>query len=195
MAFVLSITVGISFGDTEEPVVKDFSLRDYKTMENESFSDTLQSKVNIMVVTETTCSSCIKELKSLEWLKDRYGSDLTVTTVFIDRVGWSRVRKYLDLYNFDLDFFLIDAGQVVPQRFGVSYIPSLIMFDKKGNEKYRKQGFAEGEESLISAKIDEVLSGKGSRRPVAAKPLATDTAGTTGLVPEVKKTSGCASTG
>lgn len=186
--FLTSLSIGVSFGDVAETETRDFILKDYRSLENKSFSDVISAKVNIMAVTETTCSSCIKELRSLEWLRDRYGDDLSVTAVFIDRVGWSRVSMYLDHYDFDIDLALIDAGGLVPARFGVSYIPSLIMFDRDGNEVYRKQGFAEGEESLISAKIDEVLSGRKRRRAVTP-------AGDGGSAPVVRKTTGCAGAG
>ena len=182
IAFLVAISIGISFGDEEKP---DFFLRDYKSGVKKSLKDILITKANLLIVTETSCYSCIKELKSMEWLRAKYKGDISVTVSFVDREGWSRVKKYLDFYNFDLDLFLIDSSSTIPQRFQVTYIPTMIIFDAAGNEVYRKQGFAEGEESLISAKIDEILYAKPVR--MAREPSAEET--------EVKKTSGCASTG
>ncbi len=91
--------------------------------------------------------------------------------------------------------FLIDAGGVIPDRFQASYIPTLIMFDINGKEKYRKQGFNDGEQSLISSKVAELLSERTLRaRKKSKTTTVSKKAVTTGTTPP-PKTSGCASTG
>ncbi|UCG39132.1 MAG: TlpA family protein disulfide reductase [bacterium] len=185
LLFLFSLTVGISYGVEERP---DFSLFEYKSGQKKSFNDILLTRANVMVVTETTCVSCIKELRSLDWLRAKYRGDMAVIGVFVDREGESRVIRYLDYYKFDLDMFLVDPGNEIPLKFKVDFLPTMIIFDEKGNEVRRKKGFEQGDESLISAMVDEVLN----RKRAAARAVPTPSA--TAVAPE-KRTTGCASTG
>jgi len=201
IAFVLSISVGVYAQEEERP---DFSLIEYKSGKQQSFKDILTAKVNVMVVTSTTCGSCISELKAMDWIRAKYKGDLSVTAVFIDRGGESRVYRYLEYYKFDLDRFLVDPGGAVPSRFDASTVPTMIMFDKKGNERFRKVGFTAGDESVIIAQAEEIMYGKkkaearrardAGKTPVEKTPEEAQ-AVTEKSAPEVRKTTGCASTG
>ena len=177
----------------QEDDPRDFSLMEYKSRETKSFQDILTTKVNVMVVTSTTCGSCISELKALDWIRAKYKGDMSVIAVFIDRGGEGRVYRYLEYYDFDLDMFLVDPGGAVPSRFKAYTVPTMIMFDKKGNERYRKQGFNDGDESLIITRAEEIMYKKKAKSPLAAEePIVVDN----GVVstPPVK-TTGCATTG
>ena len=83
----------------------------------------------------------------------------------------------------------------------------MIMFDKKGNERFRKTGFAAGDESQIITQAEEIMYGKKKREALEAarekeaqertERAAQEKAETTSqqAAPEVRKTTGCASTG
>jgi hypothetical protein len=189
--FLSSITVGLSLGVEEKG---DFVLRDYKSGFNKSFREVLTGEANILVLTETTCYSCIKELKALETLRARNKGRVTVTAIFLDREGWPRVKKYLDFYQFDLDFALVDSGQTVPERFETNYVPTLLIFDRQAAEKYRKRGFTDGEEEVLAAAIDDVLYPDRTRSAASATLAAPETApaAVEGNAPVIKS-SGCAS--
>ena len=204
ITFLLSISVGVYAQEEERP---DFSLVEYKSGKRHSFEDILKTRVNVLVVTSTTCGSCISELKALDWIRAKYKGDMSVTAVFIDRGGESRVYRYLKYYNFDLDKFLVDPGGAVPSRFNAPTVPTMIMFDKKGNERFRKTGFAAGDESQIITQAEEIMYGKKKREALEAarekeaqertERAAQEKAETTSqqAAPEVRKTTGCASTG
>ncbi|MDT8367199.1 MAG: hypothetical protein RRA15_12050 [bacterium] len=66
IAFMLSISVGVYAQEEDRP---DFSLIEYKSGQQQSFKDILTTRVNIMVVTSTTCGSCISELKAMDWIR------------------------------------------------------------------------------------------------------------------------------
>jgi thiol-disulfide isomerase/thioredoxin len=185
--FLLTLSVGVQ-AQEEDP--RDFSLMEYKSREIKNFQDILTTKVNVMVVTSTTCGSCISELKALDWIRAKYKGDMSVIAVFIDRGGEGRVYRYLEYYDFDLDMFLVDPGGAVPSRFKAYTVPTMIMFDKKGNERYRKVGFNAGDESLIITRAEEIMYQKKAKAPLAAPGVDS------GVVsaPAVK-TTGCASTG
>ncbi len=196
ITFVLSISVGVYAQEEGHP---DFSLIEYKSGKQQSFKDILTTKVNIMVVTSTTCVSCISELRAMDWIKAKYRGDLSVTAVFIDRGGESRVYRYLEYYKFDLDRILVDPGGAVPSRFNAPTVPTMIMFDKEGNERFRKVGFTAGDESLIISQAEEIMYGKRKREALEAARQKEAEATTKSKLeqtdPEVKRTTGCASTG
>jgi thiol-disulfide isomerase/thioredoxin len=186
IAFILSLSVGVYAQEEENP---DFSLMEYYSGQRHSFADILTTKVNIMVVTSTTCGSCISELRAMDWIRAKYKGDMSVTAVFVDRAGEARVYRYLKYYNFDLDKILVDPGGAVPNGFDAHVIPTMIMFDKKGNEYYRTEGFKSGDESMIIYKAEEIIYNK--RRA----PRQTPRSQTTEAAQPAPKTTGCASTG
>jgi thiol-disulfide isomerase/thioredoxin len=190
ITFLLSISVGVFAQEEEKP---DFSLVEYKSGKRHSFEDILTTRVNVMVVTSTTCGSCISELKAMDWIRAKYKGDMSVTAVFIDRDGESRVYRYLKYYNFDLDRFLVDPGGAVPSRFDTPTVPSMIMFDKKGNERFRKTGFTAGDESLIIAQAEEIMYGK--RKVEGRRAKGEEQSPEGAQTAPAPKTTGCASTG
>ncbi|UCF88122.1 MAG: hypothetical protein JSV70_06795 [bacterium] len=187
--FLLSISVGSYAQDEEAP---DFSLFDYKSRQIQSFKDIITTRVNIMIITSTTCVSCISELRAMDWIRAKYRGDMSVTTVFTDRGGEDRVFRYLDYYAFDLDRFLMDPGGTVPARFKAPTVPTMIMFDRKGVEQYRKEGYKNGDESLIISKAEEIMY---PRRAVRRTPSETAASSSTATPSAAPKTTGCASTG
>jgi len=182
--FVISLSIGVSFGNQEG---KDFLIHDFKSGETKSFQDILATKANMVIVTETTCYSCIKELQAMELLRAKYKDNLLIAAVFVDRQGLKKVEKYLEYYNFDLDMLLVDESSAIPRNFKVTYIPTLLMFDQEGNEVFRKEGFNPGDESLFSKKIEEIVYAESPRKQDKAKTKSAESSGS------VKKTSGCAS--
>ena len=92
-----------------------------------------------MVITSTTCGSCISELKAMDWIRAKYKGDMSVTAVFIDRGSESRVYRYLEYYNFDLDRILVDPGGEVPSRFVAPTVPVMIMMARKGTSVSAKK--------------------------------------------------------
>ncbi len=159
--FVISLSVSVSLGE-EKP--GDFLLRDFRSGQKLSFKDILTRKLNILVVTETTCYSCIKELQFLETLRDKYSSKVSFTVAFTDKRGWSRVKNYLDFYRFELDRFLIDETRTIPRIFDAPTVPTMIFLNRKGAEVHRRTGFSEKDNDLIVSEISNALKG----RPVTA---------------------------
>ncbi len=181
--YLLTLSIGVSFGDDEG--ASGISLFEYLSGERKSFEQITGAPANLLVVTETTCYSCIKELRAMELLKAKYRDSISISAAFIDRQGLAKVQKYLEFYQFDLDNLLIDPDSTISRKFNVTYIPTLLIFDQNGNETYRKEGFVVGEESLYSQKIDEMIYSKSARRTRRPEPSQESAP---------KKTTGCAST-
>ena len=201
--FVISLSVGVSLGDQD---TQEILILDYKSGETKKFQDLLLTRANIIILTETTCYSCIKELQAMEIIRAKYRGDVAVIADFIDRQGLAKVERYLEYYNFDLDMLLVDESSALPRKYQVNYIPTMIIFDQDGNLMFRKEGFQEGDESLISKKIEEIIHTDSARAQAgtdtdsAAKGSSTGKASSkeepTKAAPapeQVKKTSGCAS--
>ncbi|MDF1535616.1 MAG: TlpA disulfide reductase family protein [bacterium] len=189
VSFLLTLSIGVQAQEEERP---DFSLLEFKSGEQKNFNDILMAKVNILVVTSTTCGSCISELKALDWIRAKYKGDMAVVAAFIDRSGESRVYRYLEYYDFDLDMFLVDPGGAVPDSFKTTTVPTMIMFDRKGNERYRKVGYNDGDESNIITRIEEIMY---SRKPALTATAAEGDASAPAAGAPAAKTTGCASTG
>jgi len=183
---LLILSIGVSFGE-EEPA--DFLLRDFLSGQKKTFQDILTKKLNLLIITETTCYSCIKELKALESIREKYGNRVSFTVAFTDRRGWSQVENYLNFYKFELDTFLVDETRIIPRMFFAETVPTMIFFDRKGNELYRKIGFYEGDDKLIATVIDETLKGK-RKRVVAEAELVKSQP----KKASIQRTRGCAST-
>lgn len=198
-AFLCMLSISVH---AQDEAARDFSLIEYKSGKKHTFEDILTTRANVLIVTSTTCGSCISELKAMDWIRAKYKGDMSVTAVFIDRGGESRVFRYLKYYNFDLDRFLVDPGGAVPSRFNAPTVPTMIMFDKKGNERFRKVGFAAGDESLIINKAEEIMYGERKRQKLEeARAREKQETGAAAVEPEadeaaprVRKTTGCAST-
>jgi len=183
---LLILSIGVSFGE-DEPT--DFLLRDYISGQKKSFKDILTKKLNLLIITETTCYSCIKELKALESIREKYGDRVSFTVAFTDRRGWSQVENYLNFYKFKLDMFLVDETRIIPRMFFAETVPTMIFLDRKGNEIYRKTGFHERDEKLIISEINAALNGKRKRAITETEPARPQPGKTS-----VQKTRGCAST-
>ncbi len=181
---LLILSIGVSFGE-EEPA--DFLLRDFISGQKKSFKDILTKKLNLLIITETTCYSCIKELKALESIRKKYGDRVSFTVAFTDRRGWSQVENYLNFYKFKLDMFLVDETRIIPRMFFAETVPTMIFLDRKGNELYRKIGFYEGDEKLIASVIDATLKGKRKRVVAEAEPVKSQP-----KKASIQRTRGCA---
>jgi thioredoxin-related protein len=180
IGFLCTLSVGVYAQEEERP---DFSLLEYQTGERHTFEDMLTARLNIMVVTSTTCGSCIRELKAMDRIRENYAGDMSVTAIFVDRGGESRVSRYLRYYRFDLDRILVDPGGAVPSRFNAPIVPTMIMFDRQGRELSRKTGFVDEDEALIMSRAEELMYGR--KQGEGKAPEGQE-------APGMKKTTGCA---
>ncbi|UCF31178.1 MAG: hypothetical protein JSV26_01785 [bacterium] len=184
LLYLSTLSIGVSFGRPETQ--PDFTVLEYLSGERVEFERVHLAPANLLVVTETTCYSCIKELRALELLKAKYRDSISVSAAFVDRHGLARIERYLEFYDFQLDNILIDSSSDIPKYLGVDYIPTIIIFDRRGNEFFRKKGFNDGDESLFSAKVDEILYSRTVRRTEEEEEAEPSD--------DTRKTTGCAST-
>ena len=188
IGFLCTLSVGVYAQEEDRP---DFSLLEYQSGERHTFQDMLTARLNIMVVTSTTCGSCIRELKAMDRIRGNYAGDMSVTAIFVDRGGESRVSRYLRYYRFDLDRILVDPGGAVPSRFNAPTVPTMIMFDRQGRELSRQTGFVDEDEALIMSRVEELMYGKEQDTARSTQ----DAAGPEQGARAVRKTKGCATTG
>ena len=198
IALLCTLSVGVYAQEEERP---DFSLLEYQSGERHAFEDILTTRLNIMVVTSTTCGSCIRELKAMDRIRAKYAGEMSVTAIFVDRGGESRVSRYLRYYRFDLDRILVDPGQTVPSRFNAPTVPTMIMFDRQGRELSRKTGFVDEDEALIMSRAEELMYGRkqetarSTQNAAGENETAQTGSGPGQAAPRMRKTTGCATTG
>ena len=111
----------------------------------------------------TWCGPCILELSEMEKVKSHFKNEgnLLFLIVNSDQPGDSpeKTRQFKINHGFDFDFFY-DHGGSAHKSFGLNGVPSLVIIDKDGNIRFKKQGYNKSEgnfkEYMIKF-IDKIL--------------------------------------
>lgn len=99
------------------------------------------------------CSPCRKELPALDvWSKAH--PEVTVLAVNVDR-GTEPAERFLEAVHFDLPV-AFDPDATHLGRYGVTSMPTMFLFDRKGQLVWRHSGY--GEEKGFS-ELDAALGG------------------------------------
>ncbi|HEG44578.1 MAG TPA: TlpA family protein disulfide reductase [Phycisphaerales bacterium] len=116
----------ISPGDT----AKDFRL---DTLTHKRFYlNQHKDKVVVFVFWTTWCSVCKAELVELKSLKNMPGSEnLVVAGICSDPENINEVKRLAKNLNIDYPV-LLDKGQTVTDRYGISAFPTTVIIDQKG---------------------------------------------------------------
>ena len=131
--FTLAETVGerpdIAWTDTDGKTVK---LADF------------DGKLVLLNFWATWCAPCIRELPSINALQAKMqGDDFTVIALSIDREGKpvaERMRQRLKLDRLPL---YLDPPGLVAKALDVRFMPTTVLFDRRGREIGRMEGVAE----------------------------------------------------
>lgn len=152
VAFML-VSVSVSFaGDAPakvkryklNDVIEEFKLPDALTGKEVSFQADIKGKATLTALTfmTTACSACQSEIALLSTLADKYGDDLKVISVIVNLNGASAVASYDERYGYNVRY-LLDPDFTVPNSFGFTYTPSLVIINKAGKVIYMKGGYSQ----------------------------------------------------
>ena len=113
-----------------------------------------KDKVVLMNFWATWCGPCIQEMPFLTKLHEKYGDkELQIVAVSIDdsssEVGPFAVKNKLN--------FPVVHSPALAEQLKAKPIPTTLFIDKQGRLRYRKVGFAEGDERDIEVVIRELL--------------------------------------
>lgn len=133
-----------------------------KTMDGKTVStDTLRNNGKPFIVDffATWCKPCNRELDAVsevyqEW-QDETG--VRIFAVSIDQgQNINKVKPLVDSHNWDYDV-LLDPNGDFKRALGVQMIPYVLICDGKGNIVYKHNGYADGDEEELIAKVRELI--------------------------------------
>lgn len=114
-----------------------------------------KGKVTLVNLWATWCAPCVKEMPSLQALKQaRGGADFDVVTISEDKTARKVVDPFFEKNNLaDLPRYT-DAESAVGRAFRVRGLPTTMLLDRDGNEIGRFEGGANWSGSDALALID-----------------------------------------
>lgn len=133
-----------------------------KTMDGKTVStDTLRNNGKPFIVDffATWCKPCNRELDAVsevyqDW-QDETG--VRIFAVSIDQgQNINKVKPLVNSHNWDYDV-LLDPNGDFKRALGVQMIPYVLICDGKGNIVYKHNGYADGDEEELIAKVRELI--------------------------------------
>ena len=133
-----------------------------KTMDGKTVStDTLRNNGKPFIVDffATWCKPCNRELDAVsevyqDW-QDETG--VRIFAVSIDQgQNINKVKPLVDSHNWDYDV-LLDPNGDFKRALGIQMIPYVLICDGKGNIVYKHNGYADGDEEELIAKVRELI--------------------------------------
>jgi thiol-disulfide isomerase/thioredoxin len=139
--------VGFSDGDNATLGFKDF-----------------KGKVTLVNLWATWCAPCVKEMPSLEALKQaRGGADFDVVTISEDHGGRKLVDPFFEKNSLTALPRYTDPDSAVGRAFHVRGLPTTVLLDRDGNEIGRFEGGANWAGADALALIDWAIKSDGAK--------------------------------
>ena len=95
----------------------------------------------------SSCSACKAEMRLLDAMA-KQNKALKVVAVSVDAQGDKTTRPFIEANKFDKFAFYIDPEYKVPEKFGFSYSPALIVV-KDGSITLKHAGFMNQDEEML----------------------------------------------
>ncbi len=115
----------------------------------------LQGKVVFVNFWATWCPPCIKEMPSIQTLKNKMkGKDVVFLLVDIDG-KYDKAKAFMDKRNLDLPVYT--PAQSISSTYLGSSIPTTVIFDKKGNMIQRIVGSVDFASEEVEKFMNQVL--------------------------------------
>lgn len=119
----------------------------------------LRGQVVVMSFWASWCGPCRLEIPALETLHARARADgLAVVGVSLDHRREDAVMFLSSLPSQVTYPMLLDAGNDVGDRYGISNIPMLLVLDRKGRIRSRHLGFRPGSLEGVEAEVRRLLA-------------------------------------
>jgi len=136
-------------------------VKDMSTNKKVDFNTVFEkNKVTLVNFWATWCVPCKKEIKNVrkkmdDWKKE---ADFNYMTVSVDEArAESLVRSYAKSQGWDFPYF-IDVNSDLMRSLNFRTVPFTIIVDKNGKVVYTHQGYEEGSENEVFAKVKEYAS-------------------------------------
>lgn len=156
LTLMVSATAMAQSSDLPNTQVKEIN-----TNKKIAFNKTFEpGKVTLVNFWATWCVPCKKEIKNVrknmdDWKKE---ADFNYMTVSVDEArAESLVRSYAKSQGWDFPYY-IDTNSDLMRSLNFRTVPFTIIVDKNGKVVYTHQGYEEGSENELFAKIKEYNS-------------------------------------
>ncbi len=118
-----------------------------------------KGRPTLLVFWATCCAPCKKELSSIskiykEW-KNKTGIEVVAISVDLPQYV-NEVKPFIEANNWNFKVYL-DVKRNLMKAMNAYSTPHTFLIDKKGEIIWEKQGFVNGDETLIYKKILEVI--------------------------------------
>ena len=157
LAILVSAT---TFAQSKE--VPNTQIKDVTTNKKVAFNSAFEpGKVTLVNFWATWCVPCKKEIKNIreklpEWKNE---ADFNYITVSVDEArAEGLVRSYAKSQGWDFPYY-IDTNSDLMRSLNFRTVPFTIIVDQEGKVVFSHQGYEEGSENQVFAKIKE-LTGK-----------------------------------
>lgn len=122
-----------------------------------------RGKVVLLNVWATWCAPCRKEMPALDRLQQKLGgADFEVVALSIDGGGAVAVRRFYDEMGIRALAVYVDTTTEAAGKLGSLGIPTTLLIDRKGRERWRKTGPAEWDSPEIIESLRAKLRGGAS---------------------------------
>ncbi|MCS7005307.1 MAG: TlpA family protein disulfide reductase [Cytophagales bacterium] len=103
----------------------------------------------------TWCTVCVKEMKEIPGLVEKYKDEFQVVSISVDD-QLEKVQRYLKLNpSFDWTFLWLPEYKSVAERLGISGFPAYFLVDSKGRLKYVLEGSPKSELKTILSLVED----------------------------------------
>ena len=146
---------GVGWANTPQPVPdirfqdtdgKPYTLADFR------------GKVVMLNVWATWCAPCRKEMPALDRLQQKLGGpDFQVVALSLDSGGAAAVRRFYDEIGVRTLAVFVDSSMEATGKLRTLGIPTTLLIDREGRERWRKTGPAEWDSPEIIESLRATL--------------------------------------
>ncbi len=123
--------------------------KDKESVFNEILSR-YKDKVVIVDFWATWCGPCLQAFGKIKKVKEHFSKKDDVVFVYLTDVSsdYNQWNQYADYIGGEHYYLHGNQSSIINKSFGIQYIPSYLIFDKKGNLQHKSLGAYMGDEKL-----------------------------------------------